>query len=233
MWSDAASEREREKKRGHRNGRATKSELHMPPRKIQFAVTLTCSLAECHRVASDTRRYDTLHRGGFNRLCSGRSTVLLSLPPPSLPPPALTLRLPLRVTVVAGTPRRLRASTISTVLSRCLYRVVLSRAHVYRRIHGHGRRLVRQGGRQQFLTKKPESPSPPSPSLSPSLSLSLSFSFFLCAACLPAHPGASDCDRHRSAASRRRLAPGVARGEGTKRKRDRDGTGWRKKRRKR
>lgn len=45
---------------GGGHGRATKSELHVPPRKIQFVVTLTCPLAECHRVASDTRRYDTL-----------------------------------------------------------------------------------------------------------------------------------------------------------------------------
>lgn len=107
----------------------------------------------------------SLHRGRFDRLCSDRTALSLS---PSLLPPALTVRLPLHVTVVAATPRRrLRASTISTVLSRYLYRVALSRAHVYRRIHGHGRRLVRQGGRQQFLTKKPESPSPPS--LSPFL----------------------------------------------------------------
>lgn len=77
---------------GHGNGRAAKSELHVPPRKIQFAVTLTCPLAECHRVASDTCRYDTLslHRGGFGRLCSGRSTSYRS---PSLLPTSLVLRL--------------------------------------------------------------------------------------------------------------------------------------------
>lgn len=151
VWHDGAW-------KGETGMNEMKSELY--PRKIQFAVTLTCPsrMPSSRPIPSNATTlcekwvWSSLFRLPLFlvyhslplALCLSHSLLLPVLPSP----------------LVVYEHYNLDSFIPLSISCRALWRTCI-------RIHSHGLRLVSARGRQQFLTKKPESPSPPSPSLPP------------------------------------------------------------------